>query len=305
MREQIRLALVLTFVMSAGRGAAEEVRFPPAGVPSTPGAVLPQSIPATLSLPRNATGRVPAVVIVHASAGLLPNGPESGYAAALDEAGIATLVIDMWAARGMPAGAAAFGGDGGVDRRPRVPSDTLPDAFGALKYLAAQPGIDARHIGILGFSWGAVVSLLAASESAANRAIGPNLCFAAHVGHYFVCWPYSPDGPGVAFLAAPWTNAPIQLQVAGRDDYDDADGGASCKNLVESLSPEKRQHVSLIVHADVTHAWDVKLPFPMSFDDRYSHRGKGGPVHFAYDAAVTAAARAATIAFFKASFGMD
>ena len=51
------------------------------------------------------------------------------------------------------------------------------------------------------------------------------------------------------------------------------------------------------------HAWDVKLPGPMTFEDRFSHRGRGGPVRFVPDQTVAAAARSATIAFFQAAFG--
>jgi dienelactone hydrolase len=298
------LTLVAILVLSSPPAAAQKVSFPPAGLPLTEGAALPTSIPATLSLPRNAVGPVPAVVIAHASAGLVPNGPEPGYVAALNEAGIATLVIDMWTPRGVPTGASAFGGQGGADKRPRAPADTLPDAFGALKFLAGNPAIDTRRIGIMGFSWGATLSFLAASRPAAARALGPDLHFAAHAGHYFVCWPFLPAGPGAAFMAVPWTEGPIQLQVGGQDDYDDADGGASCRRLIDGLPPEKRRAVTLIVHATATHAWDVKLPSPMTFDDRFSHRGRGGPVRFIPDETVTAVARSATIAFFKAAFGL-
>jgi dienelactone hydrolase len=208
----------------------------------------------------------------------------------------------MWTPRGVPAGAAAFGGFGGVDRRPRTPADTLPDVFGALKFLAANPAIDARRIGIMGFSWGAALSLLAAAEPTAERALGSKLRFAAHSGHYFVCWPYLPGGPGTGLLAVPWTGAPIQLQVGGQDDYDDADSGASCTRLVEGLPQSKREHVTLLVHANASHAWDLKLPGPMTFEDRFSHRGRGGPVRVVPDQTVVAAARSATIAFFQAAF---
>jgi uncharacterized protein len=297
------LALIVMFVPAAAWAETNEVRYAPVGLPVTPGASLPSFIPAMLSLPRNAVGSVPAVVVAHASGGLLPNGPEPEYVAAFTEAGIATLVIDMWSPRGVPAGAAAFGGVGGIDRRPRSPADTLPDVFGALKFLAANPAIDARRIGVMGFSWGAALSFLAASEPAAERALGSRLRFAAHGGHYFVCWPYLPGGPGAGALAVPWTGAPIQLQVAGQDDYDDADGGASCTKLVEGLPQSKLEHVMLLVHANASHAWDVKLPGPMTFEDRFSHRGRGGPVRFVSDQTVMAAARSATIAFFQAAFG--
>src|SRR5215813_14120048 len=88
--------LVAMLVLISVQVQAEQVSFSPAGQPSTYGASLPAAIPATLSLPRNAVGRVPAVVIAHGSAGLIPSGPEPNYVAALNEARIATLVIDMW-----------------------------------------------------------------------------------------------------------------------------------------------------------------------------------------------------------------
>jgi dienelactone hydrolase len=176
--------------------------------------------------------------------------------------------------------------------------DTLPDAFGALKFLAANPAIDARRIGILGFSWGAAVSVLAAIEANAERALGLGPRFAAHAAHYFVCWPYLPSAPGASVLSARWTGAPVQLQVAGRDDYD-ADGGASCAKFVAALPAEKGAHFSLILHDKATHAWDVTLPFPMTFQDRYSHRGAGGPVQMAYDRSVTESALAMTVDFFR------
>src|SRR5215813_598385 len=167
------LALGAALILGAARSEAQQqVSFAPASAASAVGVAVPDSIPATLSLPHSMTSMVPAVVIVYASAGLLPNGPEPCYVAALNKAGIATLVIDMWAARGIPAGPEAFGGTGGADRRPKLPRDALPDAFRALKFLAAKPAIDAQRIGILGFSWGAAVSVLAAIEANAEGALG-------------------------------------------------------------------------------------------------------------------------------------
>jgi dienelactone hydrolase len=279
--------------------AGTQISFPPAGPPVTPGATVPAAIPGMLSLPPGGGGAVPAVVIAHASGGLMTEGPEGDYVAALNAAGIATLVIDMWTPRGVPAGPAAFGAYGGPDRRPRLPSDTLPDAFGALKFLAAQPAIDRRRIGILGFSWGAMLSVAAMLEGPAERALGPDLRFAAHSAHWFVCNYFLPTGPAAANMTATWTGAPLQVQVGGQDDYDNADGGATCRTLVESLPPEKRRRVELIVHPDATHGWEQKLPFPISFRDP-----RRGDVRMASDPDASAKAQAATVAFFNAAFGM-
>jgi uncharacterized protein len=301
-KSRLLSALVLAAgVAAAGAAAGEEVRFQPLGPSSTPGAVLPGSMPATLSIPAGGSGPMPAVVIAHASAGLTPEGPEADYVVALNAAGIATLVIDMWTPRQVPRGLAAFGGDRGADRRPRSIRDTLPDAFGALKYLAGHSSIDSRRIGVLGFSWGAMLSFLAMSEAAAERAVGGGLRFAAHSAHYFVCSGFLPTAPGAPAMSAAWTDAPLQLQVGGQDDYDGADGGASCRKLIDDLPPEKRRRVELIVYPEATHAWEVKLPFPMTIHDP---RSRGGSVRLASDIAAAARARAATVAFFKTAFGL-
>lgn len=296
--------LCAVLVATARVASGAEVGFPPAGPPASADAYVPASIPATLTLPPHGAPPFPAVVIVHGSGGLLPNGPEPDYVAALAAEGIATLLIDMWAARGIPSGPAAFGGGGGGDRRPRALADTLPDAFGALRFLAARPEIDRGRIGILGFSWGAAVSLLAVGENAAARAVPEGARFAAHAGHYLVCWPFAPDGPGARAVQAPRTAAPLQLHIAGRDDYDDADGGATCRAMLAAMPEATRARTELIVYPEATHMWDFKIPVPITFEDRHSHKGRGGAVHVTTDGALAARTRASTTEFFKRAFGM-
>src|SRR2546428_6410019 len=58
----------------------------------------PLSEAGVLRVPMALNRRVPAVVIVHGSAGGDSRGP--AYATDLNDAGIATLEIDQWAARG-------------------------------------------------------------------------------------------------------------------------------------------------------------------------------------------------------------
>jgi uncharacterized protein len=307
MREFFSDLLSTTFVLAivpllmSDAVNAEAVSFAPAGPAATPGAVTPKAIPAKLSVPSSATERVPAVVIAHAGSGLTAEGPEPDYVAALNAAGIATLVIDMWTARGVPPGPAAFGGKGGDDRRPTSVRDTLPDAFGALKYLVGHPAIDPQRIGIMGFSWGAMLSVLAMDDPVAERALGAGPRFAAHAGHYLVCSFFLPGATFAPAMGAKWSGGPLQLQVGGQDDYDGADGGASCRKLVDDLSPDKRMRVELIVHPEATHAWEEKLPTPISFRDP---RSRNGNVRVAPDAEASARTRMTTVAFFKTVFGL-
>jgi hypothetical protein len=90
--------------------------------------------------------------ILHGSSGVDARG--DFHQEALNEAGIATLQIDMWQARGVSSAA----------DRPKAADPDLPRWVSALAFLAARPEIDAKRIGVLGFSCGGVMSL-AASET--------------------------------------------------------------------------------------------------------------------------------------------
>ena len=122
------------------------VQFTSPNIATSPPSLL--TIKGKLSLPAGpdrkkgcgATHKVPAVVILHGSSGIDARG--DFYEAALNAAGIATLQIDMWEARGV----------GGAVGRPSAPILTLPDAYSALAFLAARLEIDAPRIGVLGFS---------------------------------------------------------------------------------------------------------------------------------------------------------
>jgi len=126
-----------------------------------------------LNIPYAASLPCPAVLILHGSGGVDSRGAH--YADAFNRAGLATLELDLWAPRGVQ-------GSGG---RPQHVRETLPDAFAALHLLARMNGIiDADRIGVTGFSWGGIVSMLSATQ--ANRdafAIGAER-FAAHAPFY-------------------------------------------------------------------------------------------------------------------------
>jgi uncharacterized protein len=238
---------------------------------------------AVLRLPSNARQPMPAVVIVHGSSGVDSRG--NSYAAELNAAGIATLEIDMWSARGLA---------GGNDRPKGVPL-TLPDAYGAFKLLAAHPAIDAKRIGIMGFSWGGVVSMLTATKRYSEQYLGRDMRFAAHAPNYPVCWVYN-RVPGYEFNDL--TGTPILLQAGELDTYDLPD---TCAALVNSLGEPAGKLITLKLYADAGHGWDRTEP-ATTIEDPYSHLGKGGKVLMAGNEAVAAKSRAATVLFFRRAF---
>jgi len=240
-----------------------------------------------LVLPRRdpGPGTLPAVLICHGSDGV--DGRGEFHAGALHEGGIATLEIDMWAARGLTRGAAA---------RPTSPLETLPVAFAALLFLGGQPEIDPRRIGIMGFSWGGVVSLLTATRDRADPFTGGTPPFAAHAAFYPVCWAYR----RIAELSLDGlTGAPILIQTGDADAYDPP-GAAS--SLVEALRAQGSAPVDWRSYAGANHGFDRDLP-SQTITDPFSHGGAGGEVLMAFDAGAASAARAAAGAFFADALG--
>ena len=206
---------------------------------------------------------VPAVVILHGSSGVDARG--DFYEAALSEAGIATLQIDMWEARGVTGGA----------NRPNAPILTLPDAFSALAFLATQPGIAADRIGVLGFSWGGVMSMGSAEQLYAGM-FGGGRQFKAHVAHYPVCYGYNTVIPGLPppaqfgtqFLNL--TGAPVLIQVGSSDDYDN--GAAHCRALAQAVNSTNGNVVHAVEIPGSEHAWD-RLMVPITVADPFGDEG--------------------------------
>jgi dienelactone hydrolase len=161
------------------------------------------TIKATLAFPEQMKDHYPAVIVVHSLAGY--RDANEGYVAArLRKAGFATLTYDSFAARGST-GTALQGSPG------YLPIG-VADAYAALRFLSGESRIDARHIAIIGFSYGAEVAHLAAMEALRSAlSPGPDR-FAAHVAFY----------PGGTFgaIAEPgaYTGSPVLMLLGDKDD---------------------------------------------------------------------------------------
>ncbi|MCR1826344.1 dienelactone hydrolase family protein [Pseudomonas oleovorans] len=244
-------------------------------------------VSAVLSVPARAAGKVPAVVILHGSAGMDSRGVLHG--ADLNAQGIATLELDMWGARGLAGGAA---------QRPTRVHDTLPDLAGALAFLAQHLDIDAGRIGAIGFSWGGVQAMLAATapiHADLQRASGVRL--GALAAFYPVCWGYN-RVPGYDFREL----APVRLLVltGSEDQYDD--DPQACPSLLAALSPAARERVTVKVFAGAQHGFNGLEP-AQQYEDPFLHRGKGGLGLSAPDPEARAASQAAVVALFREVFG--
>lgn len=239
----------------------------------------PLSMAARFSLPAGGE-RHPAVIILHGSAG--PSGREGGYAKALNEAGFATLEPDQWAPRGLA---------GGASGRPRTVHETLPDLYGARKFLANHPAIDASRIGVMGFSFGGVASMLAATHANNDKFLHGG-SFAAYMPCYPICHLYNRVA---GFEFGNLVDAPVFIMTAALDQYDnDAEAGAK---LVATLSEKDRKRVRAKAMADCHHGFDMP-GVDMAANDPASHRGQGGTAIMRYNPHATVEAHKMAVGFF-------
>ncbi len=222
-----------------------------------------------LSVPKDQPAKSPAVLILHSSGGV--DGTGARYAAALNKAGIATLEIEM------------FGPGQTVQSHPTV-QENMPHVFGGLEFLAAQQEIDPTRIGAMGFSWGGMLAIVAATERFTDEFTQGKFRFRALAALYPVCWIHSSVLDGTAagsphkFLRLDrdaylrFTGAPVLILAAEKDDYDDPD---SCAKFVASANSSKGAAFSQTTYAGAYHGWDRLRDSQSS--SPLARKGQGGP----------------------------
>lgn len=243
----------------------------------------PLVIAARLRVPADSKDKHPAVILLHGSAG--PSMREGGYADVLNAAGFVTLEPDQWSARGLAGGAAG---------RPRTVIETLPDVYGARAMLSTHPSVDASRIGVGGFSFGGVASMLAATHKHNDRFLDGDH-FRAFMPVYPATWTYNrvPD-----FEFGDLVDAPILLITAASDQYDN-DPEISAK-LVATLKAADRAKIRLEVMADSHHGFDMP-GVDMEVTDPFGNQGRGGKVVMRYNPVATRKSHALAVEFFSAA----
>jgi len=168
-----------------------------------------------LEFPVKATGKVPAIVIAHSSAGV--SAHDHDWAARLREIGLATFIVDSFSPRGV-----------GPTMRDQSTINTTvnaADALVALKLLSTHPAIDSARIAVIGWSRGGIVAIRTKLDPLRRSLAGDANRFAAHVALYPFCestvWSES------------MTPAPALVIVGELDQYTAA---GACRTLVERMN---------------------------------------------------------------------
>ena len=207
--------------------------------PADIGHARARRVDAQLYLPAHASPdhATPAVVFLHGSAG---NIAERGatYGPQLAAMGIASIVVDTYDSR-------PDLGSGFIARVLNI-TETMfvADAYGALRYLATLPEIDAHHVVLTGFSYGGMATTYALYAQMADKLTPPGLHFAGHVAFYAPCI--------ARFADSRTTGAPL-LMLYGADDE------LMRPDRCEQIAGDLRQggsEVTLIAYPGAVHQWD-------------------------------------------------
>jgi dienelactone hydrolase len=157
--------------------------------------------------PINAASTTPTIVALHGCAGMLnrqgqPNERSQSYAQFLNQQGWSVLFVDSLTPRGLKT---VCGNS--TDTLP--PSARVADVQAAVAWLAKRDDVDQSRIGILGWSHGGSVTLLA-NDLGVDYAVQPKAALAFY--------------PGCGALTVPrrWQPArPILMQLGQDDDWTD------------------------------------------------------------------------------------
>ncbi len=205
-------------------------------------------------------GPFPAVVLLHSCLGLPSN--RRAIQTSLAVAGFASLFVDQFATRGLKETCS-------VD----FPS-LSSDAFGALAFLAREPGVDPAHIAVAGFSQGADGALAAAaSPDGSAHAVSGGIGFRAAAAFYPPC--ANEQGQRLAI--------PTLIVVGGADAVTPA---ADCRRLAEGQGD-----VRLSVYPNVGHCFDDPafaggkrmLGMTLRYDANAARRGMAELIAFLRD----------------------
>lgn len=216
-----------------------------------------QAVDGDLMMPKNVSGKVPAVVIMHGSRGV--NKPlYEVWAKSLNENGIAAFIIYTLKSRGID--------NTSTDPHQIDSSVFVADTYNALKLLATHPQIDASKISLIGFSRGGLSAFEANWDSMRKPVIKDDLKFASIVAVY-------PSGACTYRIRNDRgnTNSNPMLMMFG--DKDVTTGGMDkCAPYIDELNAKSNANITWIEYKGGYHGWDGTSPY--HFNNGYVSNGE-------------------------------
>ena len=279
----VALAAVATLGLSSLAAAQAEAPGEPVTIPgATFSSWSVKEVRGRLGRAAGSTAKVPAVLILHGSGGV--DGRGAFHATALQEAGIATLEITMF-----PLGGRPRAGHGA----------TMPHAAAALGWLAGRSDINAERLGVMGFSWGGVMTVLLSSELVQEQLGNDVPRPVAFAPFYPVCTNMARflRGTKHAFHNAHtrMSASPMLIHIGTHDHYEE--GERPCDAFVAMWPAAARERTIVRNIEGATHGFDSQAG-SRRFYDEFAFAGRGGTVHVIASHKDAAEARQAVVTFF-------
>jgi dienelactone hydrolase len=187
-----------------------------------------------LQIPKNIKGKVPVIVIVHGGFGW-NDKKEKRYIKTFNKMGIGTFRLSCFKPRLS---------QGVAESIHNVPLEmAISDAYNALNLLSTHPKIDKNRIGLMGFSYGGMVTLVSAWEPIRKTMANGDLKFALHIALYSYCW---------QFEKLQMTGKPILILSAEKDDWVPTD---LCLEFTKDMK-DAGYDANIIVYPDAHHSFD-------------------------------------------------
>lgn len=229
----------------AASGQAGNLRFPP-----QPSVISAADRPQMALFKPEGAGPFPALVLLHQCGGLgnarWQNESMQGWAKEAVARGYAVLLVDSLGPRGVES--VCFGPKGGV-----IFSRGVKDALQAAEHLQKFDFVDKKRIALAGFSWGAMVSVLASSARWSGNAL-PGVRFAAAVAFYPGCFNIRPPSVAPYEIVQPDIDRPLLVMMGQLDTETPA---AEC---VAKLGEARAAGAPIEWHVypQATHCWDCR-----------------------------------------------
>jgi len=226
-------------------GSAKDLQFP-AELSSFSSLARPRM---ALFKPEGA-GPFPALVLLHQCSGLgsrqRPNESILGWAKEAVARGYAALLVDSLGSRGVDS--VCYGPKGGV-----IFARGLKDALQAAEHLRTFDFVDQKRIALAGYSWGAMISVLAGSAGWSDKAL-PGQRFAATVAFYPGCFTIKPPTAASYEIVQPDIDRPL-LALMGELDTETPAGECVAKlGAAKAAGAPVEWHL----YPQATHCWDCK-----------------------------------------------
>lgn len=253
----------------AASSQAKDIQFP-----TKPSSLSFFSTPSMALYKPEGTGPFPALVLLHQCGGLgdgrWQNVSMLDWAKEAVSRGYVALLVDSLGPRGVKT--VCYGPQGGV-----IFARGVKDALQAAEHLRTFEFVDKKRIALAGYSWGAMVGVLASSKRWGTT-LAPGERFDAVVSFYPGCFTIKPPSGAPYDIARPDIDRPL-LVLMGELDTETPPGECVSKlGFAKSSGAPVEWHV----YPQATHCWDCR-----NLDGFSKTDVRGNRVTYRYDKEIT------------------